>query len=90
MSETKEVLKVSSASQPDKVGYALASAIFEGQYPPMRAIGAGACNQMLKAGAIASSYAASRAIGLGFRVGFETVPGDEKEVAAMVMYPFRI
>lgn len=53
-----EVLKVSSASNPNSVAGALAGVIRDNEAAEVQAIGAGALNQAIKAIAIARGYVA--------------------------------
>ena len=50
---TNSIIKVSGSSNPQSVGSILARAISAGHIPKMRAIGASAVNQAVKACAIA-------------------------------------
>ena len=84
----ESVLRVSSGSNPQSVASALSHAIYDSRKVRLRAIGAGAVNQAVKACAIARGYVASRGIDLSFKPGFETISvGDDKkeEISAMVL-----
>lgn len=80
------VLRVKSSSSPQAVAGALSQAIYDGQRVRLRAIGAGAVNQAVKACAIARGYVAPRGIDLAFRPGFETIQTAEGEISAVVFY----
>lgn len=78
------VLRVKSSSNASSLAAALSHAVYDGKDVTMRAIGAGAVNQAVKAQAIAQSFVASRAITLAYRPGFSTAQMPEGEVTAMV------
>lgn len=80
------VLRVSGSSNTSKLAAAIAHAVYKGKRPSLRAVGAGAVNQAVKALAVAQSFVASRAIVLSFRVGFSTVSmPDDQTVTALVI-----
>lgn len=90
--DTEEnVLRVKSASNPQAVAAAVAHAIYDGRPPTLRAIGAGAVNQAVKALAIASGYCAQKGIHISVRPGFTTitVPNpttqEPEEVSAILL-----
>lgn len=83
-----DVLKVSGSSNPQSVGSILARAINSGQSPKMRAIGASAVNQAVKAAAIARGFVAPRGIDLLFVIGFDDIKGENGEmISAMSFKP---
>lgn len=86
MSEDKEsnILKVSAGSSPQSVASAIAHAIYEFHTVRIRAIGAGAVNQAVKSIAIASGFTAPRGIRLNTIIGFQTIPGKDGDISAMV------
>lgn len=85
MSDTNDVLKVSGGSNPQSVAAAVAHAIYAGQRPIMRAIGASAVNQAVKAGIIAAGFCAPRGHTLYFQLGFDDVTGDTGEKISCVI-----
>lgn len=92
MSEQPTVLRVAPNSVPHSVASALCQAIYEGgTIPPLRAIGAGAVNQAVKALCIAQGMVGSRGIVLAFRPGFESVPGTrgDGDISAITFYSLR-
>ena len=73
------ILRVSAGTS------ALSHALYEGKSVTLRAVGAGAVNQAMKACAIARGYVASRGYDLLVRPGFRDVQGKEGvKVSAMV------
>jgi len=74
------VLKVGGGSDPRAVGSSIAHSLAEGKTVQLRAIGAGAVNQAVKATAIASGWTAPRGYGLLMRPGFADVDGREEGV----------
>ncbi len=86
MSETPEeqVLRVSAGSSPQSVASAIAHAIYEHGTVKLRAVGAGAVNQSVKAIAIASGYTAPRGISLVCIPGFASVDSNGDKISAMV------
>lgn len=68
----EEVIKVSAKSDAKALGSIVARALVDSPKVQMRAIGAGAVNQSVKAMAIARGYVANRGEDLVCRPGFET------------------
>ncbi|MEV4454412.1 stage V sporulation protein S [Microbispora sp. NPDC049633] len=79
------VLRVKSSSNANALAAAVSHAVYDGKDVSLRAIGAGAVNQAVKALAIAQSFVASRAISLSFRAGFSEAKMPEGNVTAMVL-----
>ena len=80
------ILRVSSTSNSSKLASAIAHAVYEAQHVALRAIGAGAVNQAVKAIAIAQGFAGQRGIVLYMRPGFDTVTmPDGAKVSAIVI-----
>jgi stage V sporulation protein S len=71
------VLKVGAGSDPRAVGSAVAHSLAEGKNVLLRAVGAGAVNQAVKAVAVATQWTSPRGYGLLMRAGFTDVPGRE-------------
>jgi stage V sporulation protein S len=86
MSEQKEedVLRVSAGSNPQAVASAIAHAIYEKRAVPVRAVGAGAVNQAVKAIAIARGYTAPRGIDLICIPGFASIKSHDGDISAIV------
>lgn len=79
-------LKVGAGSNPQMVASAIAHALYDKRKVMLRAVGAGAVNQSVKAIAIARGYVAPRGFDLTCRPGFANIPGrgDEGEISAIV------
>jgi stage V sporulation protein S len=86
MSESLEdnVLRVSASSSPISVASAIAHAIYEHGTVNLRAIGAGAVNQTVKAIAIASGYTAPRGISIVCIPGFASIDSKGDKISAMI------
>lgn len=79
------LLKVKSASSAPNLASAIANNIYDGKDVILRAIGAGAVNQAVKAIAIAQSYVGPRGKVLSFRPGFTTVQMADGEISAITI-----
>jgi stage V sporulation protein S len=87
MSEIKEedgLLRVGAGSNPQAVASAIAHSIYETRTAKLRAVGAGAVNQAVKAIAIASGYTAPRGISLVCVPGFASIESHDGTISAMV------
>jgi stage V sporulation protein S len=86
MSEPTEdqVLKVSAGSNPQSVASAIAHSIYEAHTCKIRAVGAGAVNQAVKAIAIARGYTAPRGIDLKCIPGFANIESHDGQISAIV------
>lgn len=82
------ILRVKNSSNASKLASAISHAIYDGKKVTLRAIGAGAVNQSVKAIAIAQSYVGPRGIVLYTRPGFATVKMADAEVSAIVLHVF--
>lgn len=72
-------------SNPQSLAAAISHAVYDSKRVVLRAIGAGAVNQGIKACAIARGYVAPRGIDLAVRPGFATVRGEGGEVSAITL-----
>lgn len=81
-----DIVKVSGTSNPQSVGSIVARAVVAGQSPKMRAIGASAVNQAVKACAIARGFVAPRGIDLLFTIGFDDIDGDAGETISAISF----
>lgn len=79
------LLKVSSSSHAPNLAAAIANNIYEGTDVTLRAIGAAAVNQAMKAIAIAQSYVGPRGMVLACRPGFATVAMSDGDISAMTL-----
>lgn len=80
----ENVLRVGARTPPHDLAAAIAHACYEHKPPILRAIGAGAVNQAVKALAIASQYTAGRAMSLTSRIGWANVNMNGDTVSAIV------
>ena len=84
-SSTEEsFLRVSAGSNPQSVASAIAHAIYDTRKVMLRAVGAGAVNQAVKAMAIARGYVAPRGLDLTVKPGFTTIQSRDGEISAIV------
>lgn len=85
-----DVLKVAASSPPATLASAIAHAVYDSKPVVLRAVGAGAVNQAVKAIAIAQSYVAPRGITLTCRPGFtDVIMGDGMKMSAIAFRIFR-
>lgn len=77
-------LRVSASSNPQSVASAVAHAVYDSRTVKLRAVGAGAVNQAVKAIAIARGYVAPRGFDLSCVPGFTTIDSREGEISAIV------
>lgn len=80
------ILRVAAGSNAQQVASAIAHAVYAGQAPKMRAVGAGAVNQAVKAIAIASGYVAPTGRVLSCRPGFENITSHDGQISSVVFY----
>jgi stage V sporulation protein S len=85
MSEQENILRVSAGSNPQSVASAVAHAIYENRETKLRAVGAGAVNQAIKAIAIARGYTAPRGIDLVCIPGFTSIDSHDGQISAVVI-----
>lgn len=82
--ENDVVLKVKSSSSASNLAAAIANNVYDKREVTLRAIGAAAVNQSMKAIAIAQSFVGPRGNVLSCRPGFTTVTmGDGEEISAL-------
>lgn len=86
VTEEKEdgFLRVGAGSNSQAVGSAIAHALYESPQVKLRAVGASAVNQAVKAIAIARGYVAPRGLDLNCRPGFTTVESRDGNISAIV------
>ena len=84
MGESEEILRVSGNSPAEKLAAAISHHVYDGKRIALRAIGAGAVNQAMKAVAIARGYVAPRGIDLSVVPGFVDVEMPDRNVTAML------
>jgi stage V sporulation protein S len=83
-STEEQFLRVSAGSNPQSVASAIAHAIYEKHEVKLRAVGAGAVNQAVKAIAISRGYVAPRGMDLTCKPGFTTIESRDGEISAIV------
>lgn len=84
LAQEEPFLRVSAGSNPQSVASAIAHAIYEHKTVKLRAVGAGAVNQAVKAIAIARGYVAPRGIDLTCKPGFTTIESRDGEISALI------
>jgi stage V sporulation protein S len=84
LSPEEPFLRVSASSNPQSVASAIAHAIYDNRQVKLRAVGAGAVNQAVKALAIARGYVAPRGLDLTVKPGFTTIESRDGEISAIV------
>jgi stage V sporulation protein S len=77
-------LRVGGGSNPQSVASAVAHAIYETRQVKLRAVGASAVNQAVKAIAIARGYVAPRGLDLTCKPGFTTIESHDGEISAII------
>jgi stage V sporulation protein S len=83
---SEAILRVKSSSSAASLASAISHAVYDGKRVTLRAIGAGAVNQAVKAIAIANSFVAPRGIVLDCRPGFTSVVmPDGLEISAILL-----
>lgn len=81
----ESILRVKGSSNAQALASAVSHAIYDNRPVTLRAIGAGAVNQAIKAIAIARGYVAPRGIDLAVRPGFQTVTMHDGDVSAVTL-----
>ena len=84
ISAEEPFLRVSASSNPQSVASAIAHAIYDKHEVKLRAVGAGAVNQAVKAIAISRGYVAPRGLDLTCKPGFTTIESRDGEISAIV------
>lgn len=79
------LLRVAASSNAQQLASAIAHAVYAGKPPKMRAVGAGAVNQAVKACAIAAGYVAPTGRILSFRPGFENITSRDGQISAVTL-----
>lgn len=86
--DEERVLRVSASSSATSLASAISHAVYDSKKVTLRAIGAGAVNQAVKAVAIAQSFVGQRGISLLIRPGFTTVHMKDGDVSAVILKVF--
>lgn len=77
------LLRVAAGSNAQQLAAAVAHQVYAGHAPKLRAVGAGAVNQAVKALAIASGYVAPTGRILSFRPGFENIQSRDGQISSI-------
>lgn len=80
----EQILRVSAGSNPQAVASAIAHAVYDTRKVTLRAVGAGAVNQAVKAMAIARGYTAPRGLDLVCKPGFQSIESRDGQISAIV------
>jgi stage V sporulation protein S len=89
-SDTTKELRVAAKTPTAELASAISHAIYDGQKVVLRAIGAAAVNQVVKALVVAQGYAAQRGLVLANRPGFVTAVLDGEERTAIIFNVFTV
>lgn len=87
------LLRVGASSNTQMLASAIAHAIYDAHQVDIRAIGAGAVNQAVKAIAVARGYTGPRGFNIACSPGFANVKssdGSGNDITAMVLHVFVI
>jgi stage V sporulation protein S len=83
-------LRVAARTPTPELAAAISHAIYDGKKVLLRAIGAGAVNQAVKALVVAQGYVAQRGMVLANRPGFLTVDMDGEDRTAVTFNVFTL
>ena len=85
--DTEVILRVKRTSNVASLASAISHAVYDKKPLVVRAIGAGALSQAIKAIAVARGYVAPRGLDLSVRPGFTYVdmPGETEPVTAIIL-----
>lgn len=81
----EDVIRVRGNTSVQNLASAVSNAVYDSKVVVLRAIGAGAVNQAVKAVAVARGFTASRGIDIAFVPGFDTVRMPDKNVSAITL-----
>lgn len=84
--ENGSLLRVRNNSDASKLASAIAHGVYDKRDVTIRAIGAGAVNQAVKAMAIAQGFVGAKGISLSFRPGFTTVEMSPDETVTAITF----
>jgi stage V sporulation protein S len=85
MDDEADILRVSGGTSAHDLAAAISHAVYDSRRPVLRAIGAGAVNQAVKAVAIAQSFVGSRGLILSIRPGFAEVTMNNGETTTAIV-----
>lgn len=79
------ILRVKGTASVPPLASAISHAVYDGKTVTLRAIGASAVSQAVKAAAVARGYVAPRGIDLALVPGFTTVEMEDGDVTAITL-----
>lgn len=82
--EDKDILRAGAGSSAQSLASAIAHALYDSPQVKLRAVGASATNQAVKAIAIARGFVATRGLDLTCRPGFTTIESRDGKISAIV------
>lgn len=85
MAEQEEILRVKGSTSATSLAATIAHGIYAGKKISLRAIGAAAVNQAIKAVAIAQGYVAQKGYELSMKAGFDDVTMPDGVVTAVIL-----
>lgn len=85
MASDEHILRVKGTASVPPLASAISHAIYDGKTVTLRAIGASAVSQAVKAVAVARGYVAPRGIDLALIPGFVTVEMEDGSVTAITL-----
>lgn len=85
MVDDGEILRVKGSTSATSLAATIAHGIYDGKKMSLRAIGAAAVNQAIKAVAIAQGYVATKGHDLSMRAGFDDVEMPDGVVTAIIL-----
>jgi stage V sporulation protein S len=83
-------LRVAARTPTAELASAISHAVYDSKKVILRAIGAGAVSQAVKAIIVAQGYAAQRGLTLANRPGFITIKMDGEDRTAIVFHVFTV
>lgn len=86
----KEVFKIKNSTEVGKLAGAIASAIREEREVELRAMGAGAVNQAIKAIAVANGFLAPTGVNIAASSSFQEIESEEGPRTTMVIKIIKI
>lgn len=85
MVDDTEILRVKGSTSATSLAATIAHGVYAGKKMSLRAIGAAAVNQAIKAVAIAQGYVAARGHNLSMKAGFDDVEMPDGVVTAVIL-----
>lgn len=85
MADNEAILRVKGTASVPSLASAISHAVYDNKTVTLRAIGASAVSQAVKAAAVARGYVAPRGIDLSLVPGFATVTMPDGDVTAVTL-----